>query len=151
MKFRRILGDRKTEARTETRQPLNCEMPARGDEPSPPRFMESEHLPNADVSWSREPLGIPLIRPAGTFSPTGEKDGMRGFGSWVASTRFSRALWAMNQCPGQGASLRERRYGFPATPRDCARGATRPALRLMGRRKVVALLPICRCAAAYFK
>src|SRR5438309_196519 len=26
----------------------------------------------------------PLNRPPGTFSPTGEKDGMRGYGSWEA-------------------------------------------------------------------
>jgi hypothetical protein len=33
--------------------------------------MESENLPNSDVSWGHEPLRIPLNRPAGTFSPTG--------------------------------------------------------------------------------
>jgi hypothetical protein len=33
------------------------------------RFLESEHLPNADVSWGHEPLRIPFIRPSGTFSP----------------------------------------------------------------------------------
>src|SRR4026208_1503643 len=35
------------------------------------RFMESEHLQNFDVSWGHEPVGIPLNRPPGTFSPTG--------------------------------------------------------------------------------
>jgi len=33
--------------------------------------MESEHLQNLDVSWGHEPVGIPLNRPPGTFSPTG--------------------------------------------------------------------------------
>jgi len=33
--------------------------------------MESEHLQSVDVSWGQEPVGIPLTRPAGTFSPTG--------------------------------------------------------------------------------
>src|SRR5213592_3033068 len=36
-----------------------------------------------DVNRSHEPVGIPLNRPPGTFSPTGgKKDGMRGYGSW---------------------------------------------------------------------
>ena len=33
--------------------------------------MESEHLQNSDVSWGHEPVGIPLNRPPGTFSPDG--------------------------------------------------------------------------------
>ena len=35
------------------------------------RFMESEHLQKLDASWDLEPVGIPLSRPSGTFSPTG--------------------------------------------------------------------------------
>ena len=35
------------------------------------RLMESEHLQNLDVSWGHEPVGIPLNRPPGTFSPIG--------------------------------------------------------------------------------
>jgi hypothetical protein len=46
--------------------------------------MESENLPNADVSWGHEPLEIPVIRPSGTFSPTGREgwdEGVRIMGS----------------------------------------------------------------------
>ena len=47
------------------------------------RFMGRGHLQNSDVNRSHEPIGIPLNRPPGTFSPTGgKKDGMRGYGSW---------------------------------------------------------------------
>ena len=42
------------------------------------RFMGRGHLQNPDVNRSHEPVGIPLNRRPGTFSPTGEKDGMRG-------------------------------------------------------------------------
>jgi hypothetical protein len=52
-----------------------------GPVPSPGWFMESEHLPNADVSWGHEPLGIPLNRPSGTFSPTGGE-------GWDEGVRF---------------------------------------------------------------
>src|SRR5438552_930635 len=38
---------------------------------APPWFMEREHLQNSDVNRSHEPLGIPLNRPSGTFSPIG--------------------------------------------------------------------------------
>ncbi|PYJ80824.1 MAG: hypothetical protein DME22_23080 [Verrucomicrobia bacterium] len=33
--------------------------------------MGREHLQKLDASWGLEPVGIPLNRPPGTFSPTG--------------------------------------------------------------------------------
>ena len=43
----------------------------------PVLFMENPFA-LAAVTWDLEPLRIPLNRPPGTFSPVGEKDGMRG-------------------------------------------------------------------------
>src|SRR5207237_3904227 len=46
-------------------------------------FMGSEHLQNSDVNRSHEPVGIPLNRPPGTFSPTGREgrdEGVRFMG-----------------------------------------------------------------------
>ena len=45
------------------------------------RFMESEHLQSFDVSWGHESVGIPLNRPAGTFSPNGGE-------GWDEGVRF---------------------------------------------------------------
>src|SRR5881396_3426343 len=50
------------------------------------RFMEREHLQNSDVNRSHEPVGIPLNRPSGTFSPIGGEGWDEGAGSWEAST-----------------------------------------------------------------
>src|SRR5437867_12795865 len=45
------------------------------------RFMERGHLQNSDVNRSHEPIGIPLNRPPGTFSPTGGE-------GWDEGVRF---------------------------------------------------------------
>jgi hypothetical protein len=43
--------------------------------------MGREQVPNVDVSWDHEPLEIPLIRPSGTFSPSGGE-------GWDEGVRF---------------------------------------------------------------
>src|SRR2546430_11102383 len=50
--------------------------------------MGSEHLQNLDVSWGHEPVGIPLNRPPGTFSPTGG-EGRGGGGRFMESLHDS--------------------------------------------------------------
>src|SRR5207249_3945993 len=66
------------------------------------RFMGRGHLQNSDVNRSHEPIGIPLNRPPGTFSPTGEEgrdDGVR-FMEWgQAPTTLKREL-QRRECPG---------------------------------------------------
>jgi len=59
--------------------------------------MGRERLQNPDVNRSQEPVAIPLNRPPGTFSPTGEKAGMRGYGPWEASFRFCARIGNMNR------------------------------------------------------
>ena len=44
--------------------------------------MKSKYLQDLDVSWGDESIEIPLNRPAGTFSPTGEEGWDEGYGSW---------------------------------------------------------------------
>src|SRR5438093_11519243 len=50
--------------------------------------MERGHLQNSDVNRSHEPIGIPLNRPPGTFSPTGGE-------GWDEGERFmeSQKAW----------------------------------------------------------
>jgi hypothetical protein len=47
--------------------------------------MGSEHFPNADANRCHEPLEIPLIRPPGTFSPTGGE-------GWDEGVRFKERI-----------------------------------------------------------
>src|SRR5438046_3889588 len=60
------------------------------------RFMGSEHLQNSDVNRSHEPVGIPLNRPSGTFSPIGGEGRDEGGGSWKAPFRFCACIGTMN-------------------------------------------------------
>src|SRR5437773_11943555 len=66
------------------------------------RFMGRGQLQNSDVNRSHEPIGIPLNRPPGTFSPTveeGRDDGVR-FMEWgQAPTTLKREL-QRRECPG---------------------------------------------------
>src|SRR5438046_9216316 len=55
-------------------------------------FMGSEHLQNSDVNRGDEPVGIPLNRPPGSFSPTGGEGRDEGVGSWKALFRFSACI-----------------------------------------------------------
>jgi len=51
--------------------------------------MEIGNLQNLDVNRGHEPVGIPLNRPPGTFSPTGGEgrdEGVRFMGSLVHQT-----------------------------------------------------------------
>src|SRR5947207_2287947 len=59
-------------------------------------FMGSEHLQNSDVNRSHEPVGIPLNRPSGTFSPIGGEGRDEGGGSWKAPFRFCACIGTMN-------------------------------------------------------
>ena len=52
------------------------------------RSMEREHLQKLDVSWGHEPVGIPLNRPPGTFSPTGGE-------GWDEGVRFMESLLSL--------------------------------------------------------
>jgi len=60
------------------------------------RFMGGSDA-NSGVRWGHELLRIPLTRPAGTLSPSGERDGVRGCGSWVAPTPVSARIEPMNR------------------------------------------------------
>src|SRR2546428_11014595 len=67
-----------------------CSLPLLGGSGVGPVHGESL-LGLTTVHWDHEPNGIPLNRPSGTFSPMGEKDGMRGSGSWKGLVRAWKA------------------------------------------------------------
>jgi hypothetical protein len=56
-------------------------------------FMVSDNLQTLDANWCDEPLEIPLIRPAGTFSPSGGE-------GWDEGVRFTGA-----DCFGHGSII----------------------------------------------
>ena len=64
--------------------------------------MEREHLQNRDVNRSHEPVGIPLNRPPGTFSPSGGEGQDEGVRFMESHLSFFRMHWGMN--PGVAAS-----------------------------------------------
>ena len=55
--------------------------------------MESEHLQNSDVNRGHEPVGIPLNRPPGTFSPAGGEGRDEGVQFMGSLHDFSVAHW----------------------------------------------------------
>src|SRR5216117_862631 len=80
------------------------------------RFMGREHLQNSDVNRSHEPVGIPLNRPSGTFSPIGGEgrdEGVRFMErivrclSAVSATGFAKPV-CVKERPGGGCSLSPR-------------------------------------------
>src|SRR5216117_3293919 len=66
------------------------------------RFMGRGHLQNSDVNRSHEPIGIPLNRPPGTFSPTGGEGWDEGERFMESFHGFATAHLTMNG----GARLR---------------------------------------------
>src|SRR5438034_8739531 len=76
-----------------------------------------------DVSWGHEPVGIPLNRPPGTFSPTGGEgrdEGVRFMGS--LDFLFRRRIGAMN--PGVAASRQSAAIRGNNQPAALCRDAT---------------------------
>src|SRR5213596_1296958 len=83
--------------------PSPCPLPARrgegGRRPGEGRFMGKGNLQNPDMNRSHEPVAIPSTALRAPSPPLGEKDGLRGHGSWKASFRFCTRIGTINHPP----------------------------------------------------